>query len=778
MKPAVLFAMVLFAAPLPALAASAGSTPTPAPSPTPKVIERITVTGASRSRQEQYRSPFSGSVLTRSAIKRLGPARSMQTILSSKPSVQAFAFGGSPYVRTHFSFRGFGGGEVGETLDGIPLNGLFNGGVTNSASQRNATPFVTSLLSGVDVYRGVNDPQHTSLDSLGGSVAYHLIDPSMTPSLYTRYNVGMGGDVFAQTGPTGLGGTRFAIALGSDYFRGFQSSVPDANRYVYINADVPIKGRNFLRLIYSTDRNVGYVPHDIPVSGVPGNSIADNGIGFQWPDTQTYSFNRANVDLALLDFGHGWSPNFTTRLTVFGYNTQYNRLSYSDPNYSYLPNQPFAPTFAQSYMNGTISSNPADFAYHRYINGDKRRGYILRATLLSSANNDVIAGLQYVHGYESSAEYWGPNDSFVSQNTYNDAWYQPGIRDSTMEFIEDKFRSGKLLLNPGVRFNNVGTTSQTPVVGYFYSTPFNVGNSYNFTEPSLGARYEFSPHLIAFGGIGTSAKPPEISAYYNDVPDPVTGTIPPLVVQPEKSTDADLGIRGQSSGARGFRWSLDAYNDRFTNTFSSGPAPYSYYISLGQTPAQATNSVTSNAITLTTNAGNATYRGVEASLGRIPIARYADGATLSSYANYSINSAVYTSAFTSSAGSGVTPGTALPYVPLNLWNVGLVYRSRTLTTQFGMRGVGRQQMFNNLTSAPSGTWLDSYVTLDGYLSWTPRSVPNTTLSLSASNILDAHGLQYGYISSAFDSATYPNGVFVGMPIPPAAIYMSISQRVR
>ena len=40
------------------------------------------------------------------------------------------------------------------------------------------------------------------------------------------------------------------------------------------------------------------------------------------------------------------------------------------------------------------------------------------------------------------------------------------------------------------------------------------------------------------------------------------------------------------------------------------------------------------------NAWNAMYRGVEASLGRVPIARYADGATLSSYANYSINSAV------------------------------------------------------------------------------------------------------------------------------------------
>lgn len=55
------------------------------------------------------------------------PARSMQTFLCPSRNVQAFAFGGSPYVRTRFSFRGFSGGQVGETIDGVPLNGLCNG---------------------------------------------------------------------------------------------------------------------------------------------------------------------------------------------------------------------------------------------------------------------------------------------------------------------------------------------------------------------------------------------------------------------------------------------------------------------------------------------------------------------------------------------------------------------------------------------------------------------------------------------------------------------------
>ncbi len=777
---AALSVVALFAAVVPAMAAqSPGATPSPSPSPAPlRVIESVKVTGASASRQEQFKSSFSGSVLDRADIRELGPQESMQSILSSKPSVQVFGFGGSPYVRSHFSFRGFTGGQFGETMDGIPLNGLFNGGVSNSASQRNATPFVTSLLNSVNIYRGVNDPQHTSIDSLGGSVAYHLIDPTNTPSTRLTYNVGLGGDAFIQTGPTALFGTKFAIGLGSDYYRGFQSDVPDSNRYVYINGVVPLKGHNFLRLIYSRDQNVGYVPHDVPIdniptAGYPPYSLQNSGIGFQWPASQTYSFNTANVSLAIVDFAHEFSPRFTTRLTFFRYDTSYHRMSYTNANDFYLPNSPFAPTFAQPYMNGTISSNPADFAFHLYRNGDQRNGYVFRGVYNTSPENSIVFGSQYEHGYEISQEYWGGTLNFTPLNGTNDAWNQPGDRNSTVEYVEDKFHSGKLLFNPGIRFDNVVTVDYTPTVGYFYSTPFAVGNTYNFTEPSVGARYAFNNNLVAYAGFGQSAKPPEISAYYNDVLDQYTGRVAPLVVQPEYSLDMDFGLRGK---LHGMDWTVDAYNDRFNNTFSTAPASVAYYIGLGETPAQAQQSAASGAISLTTNAGNARYKGYELSVSHIPLIDAPRN--LFGYFNVSQNTADYISSYTSAAGASIAPGVLVPYTPNHLWNFGMYYRGARVSGRLGVHIVGPQQIFDNTTGAPSTVALPTYSVMDGYLSMDLDPSGAYQLELSGTNLLNDQGEVFSYISSAFTDVngnTVP--VQVGMPLGPPSFFLSVTHKM-
>lgn len=753
-------------------ASAATASPSPSPSPTPlRVIRKVTITGASASRQEQFQSPFSGSLINRKQIKELGPNQSMQTILSSKPSVEVFGFGGSPYVRSHLSFRGFNGGEFGETLDGIPLNGLFNGGVTNSASQRNATPFVTSLLSSVNIYRGVNDPQHTSIDSLGGSVAYHLVDPTNKPHLSLTYNLGEGGDIFAQTGKTAIFGTRFAIGVGSDYYRGFQPGVPDANRYLYINGIVPLKGPNFLRLIYSVDRNVGYVPHDVPIGPYNGLSLQEDGVDFQWPTDLTYSYNTADVNLAILDFAHGWSPRLTSRFTMFRYDTGYHRMSYANPNDGFLPNAPFAPTFAQPYMNGVISSNPADFQFHLYRNSDQRLGFVWRNAWTTSATNSIIFGIQYEHGYEISQEYWGPTLNFAPLDTYNDAWNQPGYRNSSVTYIEDKYHLGKLLINPGIRWNGVQTADYTPVVGYFYSFPFAVGNSYNFTEPSLGLRYAFSPTLVGYAGFGSSAKPPEIAAYYSDNQlIPGTSQIAPLVVQPEYSLDFDTGLRGQTHG---MSWSADVYNDRFTNTFSTAPAGLGYYEGLGLSPGAAQNAVANGAIILTTNAGNAVYRGYELSLSHIPLTR---SASLLGFANFAENVAVYTSAFPYGSSTPANPlyaqpGTTVPYVPSQTANIGIYHRGKRLDWRLGAHGIGQQLMFDDVLGGPSPTqFLSGFTTVNGYLAYKLDRAGRDTLSLAGSNLLNKRALVYGYVSSSF-----ANPLTVAMPLPPRSWYLSITR---
>ena len=749
----------------------------PSPSPSPgglRTIIRVRAKAnrASRSRRQQFLSPFSGSVIGRDVIKHAGPISSIQSILNSSPSVEAFSFGGSGLVRTHLSFRGFNGGQFGETLDGIPLNGLFNGGVTNSASQRNATAFVTPLVESVNVYRGVNDPEHTSIDSLGGSVAYHLLDPAFKRSFGMVYNAGSGGDAIFNTGANAAG-VRAVIGTGTGYYRGFQNDVPDWNHYIYGNLIVPVFHRTgFLRFIYNDDRNNGYVPHDVPNDAIPGASIATNGIAFQWPVNQTYSYNIAHTNLDLIDFVKQWSPEVATRLTFFRYLTDYSRTSYTDPTISYLPNSPFAPTFAQGWMNGTISSNAADFAYHLYHNSDQRLGFVARSTFYTSDKNTLKFGWQYVHGHEESAEYWGPTLGFAPQLTYNDAWDQPGNRNSIVQYAEDTYRAGKLLVEPGLRFDSVTTESITPFVGYFYSQTFSVGNSYAFFEPSLGLRYRFAKNLVAYMGTGTAYKPPEISAYYNDVIDSVTGKVAPLVVQPEQSTDFDLGLRGNTEG---YRWSAGIYRDNFNNTFSQAPAPLSYYENaLGQTPAQAAASVASGAITLITNAGNSRYSGVELGISHVRLTPGRGDDGLFGFVNASQNAAYYTTAYTSGSNSHVNAGTNVPYVPNHLYNIGASFVAPHFSGYADYRIVGAQTIFDNVTAAPSMTQLRSYRTLDANITWEPARDKGFGITLSGYNLLDERANVYEYNSSSF--AAFPNGVFVGMPMAPPTVVVSFGYR--
>lgn len=332
-------------------------------------------------------------------------------------------------------------------------------------------------------------------------------------------------------------------------------------------------------------------------------------------------------------------------------------------------------------------------------------------------------------------------------------------------------------MNPGVRYNRVETADYTPVVGYFYSKPFAVGNVYNFLEPSVGARYAFNPKLTAYAGFGTSAKPPEISAYYNDNQvDPVTGVQAPLVVQPEYSVDLDAGVRGKLPG--GALWTIDAYNDRFINTFSSAPASVGYYESLGESPSNAQNSAASNAITLVSNAGDAVYRGYEFAVDDVPLAAFGS-ARLTSFLNFSQNTAVYMSAFLSSSGSNVTIGTNVPFVPHHLWNAGLRYHSKRVDAQIAARVVGDQQIFDNTTAAPSPLSLAPYTTIDAYVGVDLGSTKNLVLSASGSNLFGAGGLVYSYISSSYQNAngnTIP--VQVGMPLAPTTVDVSLTAHFR
>src|SRR5215469_1176412 len=127
------------------------------------------------------KATFTESGITPEAILNLtpSPATTVQTLLNTQPSIYATT-GATNGMETDIKFRSFSDGEFGETLAGVPLNDIFNSGVTYQADNRNNALFITRDLDSVDIYRGVNNPAVNTYNSLGGTVNYIPRQPADT----------------------------------------------------------------------------------------------------------------------------------------------------------------------------------------------------------------------------------------------------------------------------------------------------------------------------------------------------------------------------------------------------------------------------------------------------------------------------------------------------------------------------------------------------------------------------------------------------------------------
>ena len=104
-----------------------------------KVIHITGVRKTGRKAHAPLKAAYTEHAIGTRAIRHASPAQNAQTILARKPSINAFSTGPNG-VRSTITFRSFTSGQFTETFDGIPLNDMFNGAATNSASMRNAIP--------------------------------------------------------------------------------------------------------------------------------------------------------------------------------------------------------------------------------------------------------------------------------------------------------------------------------------------------------------------------------------------------------------------------------------------------------------------------------------------------------------------------------------------------------------------------------------------------------------------------------------------------------------
>lgn len=695
MKPAALFTFALSGIVIFAPSAIAQTEPQqPIRSQNPDLIPVI-ITGSRPSlNQVPLDAPYTESVITPEAILNItpSPATTIQTLLNSQPSIYATT-GATNGMETQIKFRSFSDGEFGETVGGVPLNDIFNSGVTYQADNRNNALLITRDLDSVQIYRGVNNPAVNTYNSLGGTINFIPRQPSDV----------MGGDIGVDAGSFrtfdyhltlnsgNFHGIRQTISIENDYSRGWLKNTADRNLNLYYagNADLDENSRIFGYFVYN--RNRGNAPQFIP------QNILAQQFDFQWPTNLYQSKNLDTNYLGTIGFKTKIGSAVTIEDEAYYGDNNYKRTSFSNPAYggpyfiddqgsgypfwtSYMGYDGFTLfpyTAGQAYGGSTAGCTPtcafAGTDYHFYGYNGSIRGDRLQITAELPSNKITVGGdLNY--GKLHSREYWYGSADMPMIIGYNDAWDEQDTRTMWSVYAQDDLHlwDDRIHLTPGVKYVHAHT-KDTDALGFYYSAPGSDSANEHILSPTLGVSISPSRGFTVYGSYGKNVKFPDITAFYNAIAGSNTA---PVVVKPEHATDYEIGIRYK---AKSFMAELNAYQENFSDIIFSTAATTGF--------------------TQYHNGGSQRYRGVEAQLtdefGEFWLGSW------KGYLNASYNKAICTSVTTSDLTSeSCNPGQSLPNVPKYLVSSGLIWDYQGWHVDLEGRYVGAQGLESYYTSLP------------------------------------------------------------------------------
>ena len=750
-------------------------------------IEMVIVTGNRESLNAiPMRAPYTESTITPEQILNItpSPATTVQTLLNTQPSIYATT-GATNGMETDIKFRSFSDGEFGETIAGVPLNDIFNSGVTYQADNRNNALFITRDLDSVNIYRGVNNPAVNTYNSLGGTIDYIPRQPADEMGA----DLGVDGgsfDTIDYHGTFNTGdwhGTRQTVSFERDYSSGWLQNTPDWNDNFYYagNADIDNQTQLFGYLVYNKNR--GDAPQFIP------QNILETQHDFQWPSSLYQSSNLDTNYLGIVGFKTQLAGFVSVEDEAYGGDNNYQRTSFSNPAYTgpyFIDDQGSGYPFWTSYMGydgHTLFPYTASQAYgvatdatgsgcdpqcayagtnyHFYGYDASLYGDRLQITA-DLPYNKVTAGGDFNYGELHSREYWYGAASMPMQVGYNDAWDEHDNRTMWSLYVQDDihFWDDRIHVTPGVKYI-AAHTKDFDALGFYYSAPGPDSADESFLSPTLGASVELFRDFTLYGSYGKNVKFPDITAFYNAVNGSDTA---PVVVKPEYAQDFEVGARYQWGRLQA---EVNLYNEHFTHIIfsSSNAAGFTQY----------------------QNGGAERFRGAEMQLtddfGDIAVG------SLKGYLNASYNEAVCsTQSVDDLSGIQCNPGQSLPNVPRYLSSAGLIWDYVGWHVDVQGHFVGPQKLqsfFTSLPVAPGELEAGQRTQNPGYflvnigvikvipLSWGPTKA--LRLGLHVDNLFDQRYFSSAQVNTRNLDTTGNNQAqdFYGLAGEPRAVFASL-----
>jgi iron complex outermembrane receptor protein len=738
-----------------AAALDAGTTEERALSPIEVTAQRLTAPP-----EVPIETQYSESTISAQEIAELsrGPTTTIQTLLNFEPSL--FAFTDGPVgTRTTVYFRAFSSGEFAETFDGVGLNDLFNGAVTNQASNINNVLLTPANIDSVQVFRGINNPAVNSYNSLGGTIDYLPRQPSgkFGSEVEASYGSFATSEVRAVQNFDAVGGYRQVLTYDRIQTNGWAPGTRDRNNNFYYSGNWSTEQGQRLAVYAVYNSNSGFTPFNMPVA-----LLAANGGYYQWPLSWTYEDNNDANWFTVVDYQLPFSSTIVFRNKAYGGKNDYRRTSYSNPadqqsaTQPYvLENTPSGSAFWLGYPNppgydpaAVFGSDETGTQYHFYGYDSWQVGDSPTLTLALPANTVTLGG-NYTYGALHSREYWYGTYDMPNRIGYNDAWDELDRRSLMSVYLQDEIAllEDALHLTPGVKYVRA-STSDHDALGFFYPISGFVGDIEHFVSPTFGANFKVSPDLALYGAYGRNIKFPDITAYYGGFQTDANGNpqvVPVTGVKPEYVNDYELGVR----------WRLpmvsvtaNAYRENFTNTFINSFSP-------------------TTGLTSVNNGGASRYQGEEL---EVMAHLWNPGpGQLDAHLTYSHNEAKFLKSFTTYAGVQVMSGQPLANVPKDLASVRLEWHQGGWSGDVQARYIGLQYIDQLSAGTPTANTISPHTLVDlgvaRRLELGERFPRSLRLALNVDNLFNRY-----YYNEAFTDVDVNNNNFVrAVPGAPRSI---------
>ena len=301
---------------------------------------------AQRRLLRETNSPSAVTELGTAQIAQTGVQGSVATLLRAAPSVYVYQQGignNEPVL----SVRGLRGLEVAQTLDGVPMQDLLNGGSGSYLQNIIGGRFDLDQISGVSIYPGVAYPDKNTFGTIGGTIAYTSLRPSnergvdLTGSIgsFGTYNEGITINTGRLDGFLGTGNDAPKVLLKYSNLQtnGFIDYTPAKYNNFEAALDKPYdQGLSMFQatVLYNTANGL-VNPEPIPVP-----YLAQNGLFSNYSPDQEFARQQNDYLSIILKDDTYINDYVNVGLTTFYLNSDSTATDYGNPSIFSAPGVP------------------------------------------------------------------------------------------------------------------------------------------------------------------------------------------------------------------------------------------------------------------------------------------------------------------------------------------------------------------------------------------------------------------------------------------------------